>query len=539
MRKLRSFCFCIVILLLSCQNQSDQTIDLAEELVNQYPDSALIVINRLPMDNLSSKSSIARYALLKTMILDKNYIDVTSDSLINEAVDYYSVRNYNHRARMLSLYYKGIIQRNGKNYPAAVVTLEQAAALAEEMDDWHYTGLAYRNIGDSFNATNNHNAAIEYHKKALDAFERCGEAKYAVYAMYSLAVDYANNGDYKVSRIILDSLRSKIPDNATLLHRCSLCYARTLVEERDSSDLAVSLYKSVPPSLFSIPDHGFCSLAFADIGDLASAKRWIETGLGRAKSKEEKAYLEFFLADYYSNNRQYDLAYSYVSNAAKVQDSLARVQMQESLGMAQRDYYKQESLTQAAIADKHKQMFISIVCILILGVIVIILIIKERTHKKEALLNEKILQLEIGKRKDNKDKVELIRTMFLEKITGLDNVTCASLETIKVRLRQYGQKEETFSLLDRLLNTHLEGIMTRFKTQMPRVKGENLKIVSLFFAGIPDEIIQAMMRRVSVGSLKTARSRYRNEIRTSSAPDKELFLALLEKQPRKKKQKER
>lgn len=524
--------FLLCFILFSCHSQENRILDKAENLVNQHPDSALTIIGGLSINDLSSKSSVARYALLKTMLLDKNYIDVTSDSLINLATDYYSHKDTRHY--MLSLYYKGLIQKNDKNFSAAVVTLEKASSLAERIPDWHYLGLSFRNIGDSFNATNNHTSAIEYHQKALDAFERCGETNYAVYAMYALAVDYANNSDYKMSRIILDSLKNRIQDNATLLHRCSLCYARTLVEQRDSSELAVSIYKSVPTSLFSIPDYGFCSLAFADIGDLDSAKKWIETGLGKAKSREEKAHLEFFLAAYYSNNRQYDLAYSYVSNAAKVQDSLARALMRESLGMAQRDYYKQEALTQSVIAAKHKQLFASILCILILSISVILLIIKEHIHKKESVLNERILQLEICRRKDNKNKVELIRTLFLEKITGLEDVTSANLETIKERLHQSGQREETFSLLDRLLDTHLDGIMASFKTQLPRIKGEHLKIVSLFFAGIPDEIIQVLMRKMSVGSLKTARSRYRDEIRKSSAPDKELFLSLLEKQPRRK-----
>ena len=529
---LRGFCFCIAIVLFGCNNQSKHTMDLAEELVKQYPDSALTIINRLSIDNLSGKSSVARYALLKTMILDKNYIDVTSDSLIYLATDYYYNKDTRHY--MLSLYYNGLIQKNGKNYTAAVVTLEKASSLAEMIPDWHYAGLAYRNIGDCFNATNNHNAAIEYHKNAVKSFEQSGETRYLLYAKYSLAVDYANNGDYTKSRILLDSLKSRIQDDVTLLHRCSLCYARTLVEERELSNMAISLYKSVPTSLFSIPDYGFCSLAFSDSGDLVSARKWIEIGLASAKSSEEIAYLEFFLADHFSNNRQYDLAYSYVSKAAKVQDSLARVLLQESLGMAQRDYYKQEALTQGAIADKHKQLFVSILCILMLSISIMSLIAKEHIHRKETALNERILQLEIGKRKADKDKVELIKTLFLEKISGLEDVTNISLANIKERLQQSGQREETFSLLDRLLNTHLDGIMTRFTTQMPRMSGEHRKTVSLFFAGIPDEIIQVMMRKMSVGSLKTARSRYRNEIKTSSAPDKELFLALLEKQPRKK-----
>lgn len=56
------------------------------------PDSALIQIKNINKESLRGRYNKARYALLYSQALDKNYIDVESDSLISDALQYYSHR---------------------------------------------------------------------------------------------------------------------------------------------------------------------------------------------------------------------------------------------------------------------------------------------------------------------------------------------------------------------------------------------------------------------------------------------------------------
>ncbi|MBR2198579.1 MAG: hypothetical protein IJ909_09265, partial [Fibrobacter sp.] len=78
------------------------------------------------------------------------------------------------------------------------------------------------------------------------------------------------------------------------------------------------------------------------------------------------------------------------------------------------------------------------------------------------------------------------------------------------------------------------------KDQVPGIRGNNRRIISLFFAGIPDPVVQIIMQRVSVGSLRTLRSRFRQAIKDAHAPDEILFLDMLdiEKQPGRKQKNE-
>ena len=84
----------ILLLLLAftaCGDKSSLTdvLNRAETLMNEHPDSSLTLLRTLTLDDFQQESNRARYALLHSQALDKNYIDVTGDSLISVAVEYY------------------------------------------------------------------------------------------------------------------------------------------------------------------------------------------------------------------------------------------------------------------------------------------------------------------------------------------------------------------------------------------------------------------------------------------------------------------
>lgn len=78
-----------------------EQMDMAENLMNTKPDSALTILENIPVTNIKGKEIAARYALLKSMALDKNYIDTTTFDVLQPAIDYYLkkvllTRNFGH-----------------------------------------------------------------------------------------------------------------------------------------------------------------------------------------------------------------------------------------------------------------------------------------------------------------------------------------------------------------------------------------------------------------------------------------------------------
>lgn len=64
---------------ISCSGTKEQeTLNRAEALMESHPDSALIILSTIDKGQLSDKNQKAKYALLMSMALDKNYIDTTT-----------------------------------------------------------------------------------------------------------------------------------------------------------------------------------------------------------------------------------------------------------------------------------------------------------------------------------------------------------------------------------------------------------------------------------------------------------------------------
>ncbi len=127
--------YIIILLLLlaaaSCSRHSQvsDTLAHAEAVMEEHPDSALSILQAVPDSALVTDRARALHALLLSQALDKNYIDITSDSLINIAVEYYSKTNSDYY-KAKSLYYRSRIEHNNQDIVNAITTLLNAESYA-------------------------------------------------------------------------------------------------------------------------------------------------------------------------------------------------------------------------------------------------------------------------------------------------------------------------------------------------------------------------------------------------------------------------
>ena len=109
-------CCVSAILLSGCFSSPKENVrmDRAESLMESAPDSAMTILDSISLGALSSQKDKARYALLKSMALDKNYIDATSFDLLQPAIDYY-LKKGSPDEKLRTLYYQGRIYQNRGN----------------------------------------------------------------------------------------------------------------------------------------------------------------------------------------------------------------------------------------------------------------------------------------------------------------------------------------------------------------------------------------------------------------------------------------
>lgn len=172
--------------------------DKAESLMQEYPKDALALLDSLKQHTMTSKAENARFALLYSQVLDKNYIDVTDDSLICIAENWYSKKG-NVREKFLSHYYKGVVNSNAKKFPEAITAFSRAQKLEQNVNDSYLVGLLYNQIGHIHNAHYEYTKSLAAFSKASDLYNQAGMTNHRNYMHLCIANCYWNLGNYSNS----------------------------------------------------------------------------------------------------------------------------------------------------------------------------------------------------------------------------------------------------------------------------------------------------------------------------------------------------
>jgi len=382
-------------------------------------------MNGIEPASLKSRRDKAYYALLMSAALDKNYIDIASDSLTRQAVDYYSTRR-NKRYRMLAWYYHGLVLMNAMSYSSSIVALERAEKDAAALHDDFYSGLILRNKAKVFNMTNNNPEAIACQRRAVEHYEKAGKDSYKSFAEVDLAIHYTNNKDYDMADSLFSAIRRN-NDNPVIIRHCNLRQAGILVEtEKIRSMRARSLFGTVL---------GILLVSMLMLGAVSRSRK--------------------------------------------------------------KDSQLQEQMAQLALKERELER-----------------ITQENAHLVGSLFSEKI------------DHLDKLAESYFRLESGKEKEL--AFKQIKQLVATIRNDDDLFSSLEKDLDRYCDNIMSKLREQVPRIKGENLRTIMLFFAGYSYETVQLILNKVSIESLRMARSRFRKEIKEADAADADFFLSMLE-----------
>lgn len=141
MKKLILLIFLILALpflsvLTSCDHKTSAwgTMDKAETLMNSHPDSAYTILSLIDKNKLGDDEEKARYALLMSMALDKDYIDTTTFDVLQPAIDFY-LKHGTPDEKLRTLYYQGRIYQNQNNDDYALASFMKASELKNLISD--------------------------------------------------------------------------------------------------------------------------------------------------------------------------------------------------------------------------------------------------------------------------------------------------------------------------------------------------------------------------------------------------------------------
>ena len=198
----------LFLILASCSpgNQTD-VLDDVGFFISEDPERALSVLDSMSSSGeLRGREAKARFALLYSMALDKNYIDSIDDSLINIAVDWYK-RHGTADEKLKAYYYQGRIYQNAGDKESAMESFVKAEAYVEDAEDDIAAGLLYDAMSNIALEIFDDDSVLKFCRKAEYHYRKAGDKNRYAYALLGLAIYYTTEGQYTELSLALDTIR--------------------------------------------------------------------------------------------------------------------------------------------------------------------------------------------------------------------------------------------------------------------------------------------------------------------------------------------
>ncbi len=304
----------LICIIVGCSPRSIiSTLNDVDFYIMERPDSALQVLESMDRSLLKTEKSRAHHALLHAMALDKNYIDVTDDSIAQVAVDYYSRRGP-EKSKARAYYYLGLAYYYQQNYDKAILEFTKAEEVAETCDSL-YWGMTKDIQGHTYDMTYNDIEVINCFKKAYYIYSGLLDNHKAQSVQFKLAQVYISDLQYEIADNILTILLndSNLNENLRLRTSASYAYLKMIQPVREPNQ-SIELYEELIDfeDVMTTQDYWAYAFALNIVGRTNESKEIIDKLI--AKDTTTASHYWLYLISKYDGNYRNALSYLEESN---------------------------------------------------------------------------------------------------------------------------------------------------------------------------------------------------------------------------------
>ena len=399
----------VLLTVASCKGRTEawEQMDLAETLMEEQPDSSLTILNSLKTESLGGEEERARYALLKSMALDKNYIDTTTFDVLQAALDYYPKHGTPDEI-LKTRYYQGTIFLNKGDNGSAMTAFMRALENRENVSD--SLALARVLVAKSsllfkqFKTQDYVNANLD----AASLFEHSGEPIKAIKA-YCHALGGIVILD---NRQLADSIKnicytliSQYPEGRRYSLAPFLSYSIEYESPASTKALLDSLYTDVPKHLFIEIAKGYSKVGLPD-----KAKSFLVKA-EESVHGEDSLRFHLICSEVYEANHNYRESLDHLKLYTRKFEDSQHSLLSENLLFAS-EKYEMEISKLKTLQKRDRIIWVTIICILGLALVLGWLIYRHRlVYAKRVIVekeNESLkLEQEILKEKHENAELEL------------------------------------------------------------------------------------------------------------------------------------
>ena len=373
--------------LTACTRPADvPELDTADSLMEQRPDSALALLRRIDTLRLTSRHDRARYAMLLSMALDKNYIDLKDFHVLQPAIDYYEEHG-TPTEQMRTFYYQGRIYDNAGNMSKALQTFLKALEKGKESNDTLTRARAYFAQLDPNLQLMSFDKAIETGKKAAYYFQKAGKTNSYAHCLINIANTYTLKNDKANTWKYLNDCRKLWPHlsdirkqdfyNNYLIAVCKFC-------KKNRIQSAIQEYES------HIPQSKWDNLTLANahliIEDFDRAEYFAsQYKLHTSIDSDSRYYaILYFLCRAQGKYKEAGEAYSRFNH---INDSLNISALQENVRLTEARH-QQELLNKESELNQIRNLWITVCGIVLLLLIILFISYRLRISRMQKRLIE-------------------------------------------------------------------------------------------------------------------------------------------------------
>ena len=375
----------VLLVLASCGgNRSLESLAEVEGYISDEPERALAVLDSLEGTGLRGGEAEAKFALLYSMALDKNWIDVADDSLINVAVRRYSRRG-SADERLKAYYYQGRVYQNGGDDEAAMESFVKAEASAQDAEDGVAKGMLYRAMAYIYASIFDLERGEEYAGYAAECYRKAGDIdKYAETLTFLSSIFYAL-GEREEALARLDTVKAMMPD---LTESVRNEYYTMAMSMKAWSDDDTGLSEVLAEYLREFGEHGVSWLDVAEsyttLGRFDDAEEMLR--LYRENNPDYINAAEYFLNLYYlyESSEDYKKAFDALKRYSRLSDSLSVEVAAHDTGFMKERYEKELRLEKAR-SSRTVIVFVAVFGMLLLSYVVYMMWGRLRRKNAEAV----------------------------------------------------------------------------------------------------------------------------------------------------------
>lgn len=396
-------------IIFSCTENSDlgKQFASAESLMNNHPDSALAVLRKINRSSLSSDKMKAKYALLMSQALDKNYIDTTSFDILQPAIDYY-LRKGTADEKLRTYYYQGRIYQNRENNDSAMQSFMRGREYCGQASDTLTMANLLVAQGTILYTTYKFDDFIKVNLEAAELYRESRRPDYEILSLANVLDGSIQNGDKNLADSIMSIAHSKVsinPEYASAISPYVLLYAITFGKRDEIVDV-LNYYNSGD----TIEDMTKIDIAqaYSKIGDAYNAKRFIDL---IDSSSDVRHSLKYYavITDILEQNGDYADALEAYRNFSTTIDSIHQNIFSHDLLFAQ-ERHEMEKSNLLKLQKRDRFIWLSLCVAFVLLIIIGYIYYRYRLSRAKNLLEEqenKRLQLEQENLKKENENLEL------------------------------------------------------------------------------------------------------------------------------------